>query len=176
MTAMLPLALLAPLSKQHARLYLRTCALGNLAFFPILFRSIESTFKIFSYVTHLAISVWMLERCLECSEVERPLPGLNIGSSLLRIAAREDCGQHTEFRTEISKMMRKESLLTTSDVMGMLIISVLSIFVEVIHPIAFKQVKNLEFLPLLVTSVICALGLIGCWIQTGILMLHSSNY
>jgi alpha-1,3-glucosyltransferase len=131
LTAMIPLTLLAPSCVELTRLYLRTCAIGLLGLFPLLFQSGELLLKFSSYVAFLALAVHLLEA------------------------------------------HQGASLLTTVDVVGMLVLGMVALFLEVIHPLLLHP--WMEALPLLLTSVVCAVGLIGCWLETGRLMMRTSK-
>lgn len=60
----------------------------------------------------------------------------------------------------------KRSVLSTVDYFSFAILASVLIFMEVIHPIIFMPSGRLEFLPLMMTSVICAIGLICCWSES----------
>mmetsp|Transcript_17233 Transcript_17233/g.25465 ORF Transcript_17233/g.25465 Transcript_17233/m.25465 type:complete len:490 (-) Transcript_17233:819-2288(-) len=59
------------------------------------------------------------------------------------------------------------------DWLGLAFVFVVVWFLEIFHPIAIFP--RMEFLPLLCTSITCALGLIVCWISAGNLMVLSST-
>jgi alpha-1,3-glucosyltransferase len=65
------------------------------------------------------------------------------------------------------------SLLTTLDYVGMTILCSVTLFLEVIHPLF--MFPWMEAFPLLLTSITCAIGLIGCWIQSGRLLYREAN-
>ena len=65
------------------------------------------------------------------------------------------------------------SLLTMVDYIGMIGIATVSLFLEVFHPLFLYP--WMEALPLLVTSMTCAVGLVLCWIQSGQLMLKETR-
>jgi alpha-1,3-glucosyltransferase len=73
----------------------------------------------------------------------------------------------------LEEMLGTTSLLTNLDFTGIIVLTCVVIFLEIIHPLALFP--RMEFLPLLITSTICAFGLFGCWIQTGRLMFRSSG-
>ncbi|KAL7454295.1 hypothetical protein ACHAWC_005933, partial [Mediolabrus comicus] len=64
----------------------------------------------------------------------------------------------------IPKMKGNEKLLTGFDYIAFVFMACLLIFMEVIHPIFFSP--KLEFLPLMATSVFCAVGLLYCWMES----------
>ena len=57
-------------------------------------------------------------------------------------------------------------ILTKTDLFCSVTLAALLLFMEIIHPIVFMPSGRLEFLPLMTTSVICALGLINCWVKS----------
>jgi len=54
-------------------------------------------------------------------------------------------------------------------------VMVLLYFTEILYPLLFKQHSRMQFLPLMMTSMLCASGLIGCWIQSGFIVSHASQ-
>mmetsp|Transcript_27435 Transcript_27435/g.33246 ORF Transcript_27435/g.33246 Transcript_27435/m.33246 type:complete len:605 (-) Transcript_27435:135-1949(-) len=153
MTAIIPLTLLSTTSRQHAQLYIRTCAIGHFGLFPLLFRPIELTFKVSSYVVHLCLSVFLLEYVFQDGDD---------GTT---------AKQFDDSETE-SNGSRNEStgLLTIWDKIGLGILALLLVFAEVIHPLYFQPRQKLEFLPLMMISVTCAIALVFCWVHSGVLM------
>ena len=61
---------------------------------------------------------------------------------------------------------RDRTLLTKMDLVSAVVLALLLLFMEVIHPIVFMPSGKLEFLPLMSTSVTCALGLGWCWMES----------
>ena len=133
MSAIIPLTLLATVSREHARLYLRTCAFGHFGMFPLLFRPTEMLFKICAYVMHFALSTLLLERFHDI---------------------RDQSGN-------------AETLRRKSDKFSLLVLLLVGLFAEVIHRLSFNPLGHLEFLPLMATSVVCAMGLVSCWVSSG---------
>jgi len=64
-------------------------------------------------------------------------------------------------------------LLTRMDYVGMMILFAVALFLEVLHPLFLYP--WMEALPLLLTSVVCAAGLILCWIQSGRLLFQDTS-
>jgi ALG6, ALG8 glycosyltransferase family len=58
------------------------------------------------------------------------------------------------------------SLLMSVDVVGMIVLGMVALFLQVIHPLLLYP--WMEALPLLLTSIVCAIGLVGCWLQSTI--------
>jgi len=58
-------------------------------------------------------------------------------------------------------------LLTKGDKVRLVLMALLLLFTEVIHPFVLGDRPEVEFLPLMLTSAFCAVGLFGCWIETG---------
>lgn len=67
---------------------------------------------------------------------------------------------------------RKDTLLTNIDMVTITVLSCVFIFMEIIHPVVFMPRGKLEFLPLMTTSVVCAIGLFCCWVQSGVQMMN----
>mmetsp|Transcript_16234 Transcript_16234/g.24722 ORF Transcript_16234/g.24722 Transcript_16234/m.24722 type:complete len:536 (+) Transcript_16234:241-1848(+) len=68
----------------------------------------------------------------------------------------------------------KESLFKLWDYFGLFVLCVVGIFMEVAHPLFFSH-GRMEFLPLLLTSIACAIGLVGCWLES-LFVTFSSTY
>ena len=69
----------------------------------------------------------------------------------------------------------KETLLTNIDMVSMTVLSVVFVFMELIHPVIFMPNGKLEFLPLMTTSVVCSFGLFYCWMQSAVQMFRCLN-
>jgi len=134
MTAIIPLTLLSTTSVKHARLYLLTCAVGHFGLFPLLYRRVETPFKLVSYLMHLVLSENLLGHYFDEG----------------RKAA--------------------QPILTRYDKIGFLLLMLVFLFAEVVHPILLKPHGKLEFLPLMIQSVVCALGLVYCWVYSWLLL------
>ena len=63
---------------------------------------------------------------------------------------------------------RGEPLVTMWDKIGLILMSVLLVFGEIVHRLT--QIEKLEFLPLMLVSIFCAVGLLSCWIEVGKMM------
>ena len=127
LTALIPLTLLVePGADYHNVLFWNVCLFGLLGILPLLFRPIELTLKLSSYVAYMGLASHLLQTPPE--------------------------------------WMKKVQYASV----GMIGIVVL---VLDILPIQGKW----EFLPLMVTSVTCALGLIGCWGMMAWLLIDSSR-
>ena len=66
----------------------------------------------------------------------------------------------------------KGVLLTHIDVVIIVVLSCVFVFMEIIHPLVFLPNGRLEFLPLMTTSVVCSIGLLFCWFQSGAHMIR----
>jgi len=144
MTAIIPMTLLAPTSRQNAQLYLRTCAFGHFGLLPLLYKRTELLYKTTSYIAHLSLAVFMLEHALNKPQNSSPI--------------------------SLHRDSNKNGLITFWDQMGLMLLSLLLLFSEGIHPILFQPKQKFEFLPLMMISVSCAVGLVGCWIHSLFLM------
>jgi cyanate permease len=124
MTAIIPLTILIQ-GESERRLYFRMNAFGLIGLFPLLFRPVELSFKVFSYMAFMGLI-------------------LNIHSGL-----------------NLSKI----------DVWMIGLLSVLILYTEFLHPLLIHP--HMEFLPLMCVSVFCALGLMGCWLDSGFQLFNS---
>lgn len=73
----------------------------------------------------------------------------------------------------LSENFNGKLLLTTVDYIGMIGIVAVSFFLEVFHPLFLYP--WMEALPLLITSIACASGLMLCWIQSWRLMMKETS-
>ncbi len=152
MTAIIPLTVLSVTSRENARLFLRISSVGHFGLMPLLYRSNELLMKVFLHGSYFLWSLYLLE-CVH---------GTN----------------HTfgDDKKDSKNSMSKNSssnLLTTWDKVGLGVMALLLVFVEVIHPLElFEPISKLEFLPLMMTSLWCALVLVVCWIHCGVIMIR----
>lgn len=133
LTAVIPLTLLAPQSKEKAQLFLRASSLGHFAILPLLYRPAELGLKTFAYITYMALSVWVL-KITSCNDDES-------GSA-----------------------NSPKKLTNVWDRIGLLVLLFVYVFMEALHPLLLSNMERLAFLPLLMTSISCAVGLIICWL------------
>jgi len=156
MTSIIPLTLLSTTSREDASLFLRTSTLGHFGLLPLLFRPAEAMLKFFICVAFLSLAVFLLEHCIaegeenkvaEVDTVTSKFPDGICGSNM--------CG-----------------LLRPMDKAGLVVLCCLFAYMEIIHPLFMRPKNAMEFLPLLATSVICAIGLVGCWLRSLVLMIR----
>lgn len=133
LTAVIPLTLLAPQSKEKAQLFLRASTLGHFGILPLLYRPAELGLKTLAYLTYMALSVWVL-KMTSCNDDES-------GSA-----------------------NTSKKLTNVWDRIGLLVLLFVYVFMEVLHPLFLSNAERLAFLPLLMTSISCAVGLIICWL------------
>lgn len=120
MTALIPLTLLVchiddedqAKGYSHSLLFWQMSLWGLLGLFPLLFRPVELTFKVISYITFMALAI--------------------------------------HFSKDRFGTIRK---------LCSVLVGIVILILEIL-PIQGKW----EFLPLMITSIVCALGLIACWI------------
>ena len=70
---------------------------------------------------------------------------------------------------------RKANLLQGCDQVGLAMMVFLVAYAEGFHTILFGA-DTLEFLPLMMISFFCAIGMVYCWIQSGIIMVKSLDF
>jgi alpha-1,3-glucosyltransferase len=70
---------------------------------------------------------------------------------------------------------RKANLLQRCDQVGLAVMVFLVAYAEGFHTILFGD-NTLEFLPLMMISFFCAIGMVYCWIQSGIIMVKSLDF
>ncbi len=117
LTALIPLTLLvepSPSGEYHNVLFWNVCLWGLLGLLPLLFRSIEFSLKLSTYVTYMGLASHLLQT---------------------------------------PPQWMKNVQYASIGIVGSVI------FILDILPIQGKW----EFLPLMVTSITCAVGLLGCW-------------
>jgi len=148
MTAIIPMTVLAVTSKENARLFLRLSSVGHFGLMPLLYRSNELLMKVCLHGSYFLWSLYLLE--------------------YVHGAHSKDMKNSTK-----DKDCSSPNLLTIWDKAGLGIMGILVVYVEVIHPLElFPQISKLEFLPLMMTSLWCAIILVGCWIHCGTIMLR----
>ena len=57
-----------------------------------------------------------------------------------------------------------KKLTNVWDRIGLLVLFFVYVFMEVLHPLLLSNMERFAFLPLLMTSISCAVGLIACWL------------
>ena len=130
----IPLTLLATHSREKAQLFLRASSLGHFGILPLLYRPVELGLKTCAYITYMALSVWVLKMMSSCKD--------------------ESSGS----------VNSSKKLTNVWDRIGLLVLLFVYVFMEVVHPLFLSNVERLAFLPLLMTSISCAVGLIACWL------------
>jgi alpha-1,3-glucosyltransferase len=75
---------------------------------------------------------------------------------------------YMSFCDVVLQQYEEQPLLTAIDKTGIFVVSGAALFLEVLHPLFVYPA--MEFLPLLLTSILCAIGLILCWVQSYRLM------
>ena len=145
MTAIIPMTLLATNDRAMARIYIRTCMFGLFGILPLLFRPEELLFKVTLYIG------WMCGTISVLDMIHFDVTSMNPPKSDIILPTTTPSAR---------------TLLTNVDLLSFVILACILIFMEVIHPIVFMPSGRMEFLPLLLTSVTCAIGLVGCWFES----------
>ncbi|CAM9120050.1 unnamed protein product [Discosporangium mesarthrocarpum] len=162
------LALLVLESRRAAKLYIRLCYIGGLALFPLLPGPELMCLKVLLLITYMVMANAILQSTFQTNggkkdedvDVATPRgksPPLTSPGKSLGILTGGD--PQVIFR-----------LFTQWDV-TFLSVGVITFLVgEVVYPLVFggKDAGPLPFLPLLVVSVQCALGVVWCWYQASV--------
>ena len=120
-------------------------ALGHFALFPLLTEVRETMTKLLLFVAHLALAHALL------------------GSVVIpRSAGRQSVAKRGAAKHEAVVT----SLLTWVDWLYLVAMATLFVFAELAHPVVLAPRGKLEFLPLMLTSVLCGSGLMLVWIET----------
>jgi len=141
LVALLPLGLVAPHGASEARLFLRLSALGIFALFPLFTHPRETPTKALLYLSFMRLA-WSLL----AEQPEQP----SVGD-----------GPKSKTRSPHKKQFIVPCALDWC-FMGTLV--AVFLFSEVVHPLFFQN--RYEFLPLMLTSVVCAAGVFLCWVES----------
>lgn len=138
---LMPILLATPLalrSSEDAAIFLLLSAAGHCSLFPLLFRPAETSVKVVLLLLHLVYAICALKK----------LHG-NGKHVLQHLGRAQMCGD----------------LLTSGEWLGMSILAVVQVYVELVHPF-LPAAKRLQFLPLMLTSVSCAVCILYAWIRS----------
>lgn len=142
--AIIPLTFMSTAGVPEARRYIRMSALGHFALFPLLTEARETMTKLLLFVAHLVLAHALLRR------VVMPRPA----------------GKQSVAKSGAPKRgAAATSLLTWFDWLYLAAMAALFVFAELVHPIVLVPRGKLEFLPLMLTSVLCGSGLMLLWIE-----------
>lgn len=164
MTAIIPMTLLAPCSRRAARLYVRMCTFGLFGLIPLLYRPEELLLKVELNIAWMCGTIFILDT--EDNEEMHYLENDDKNHCDLSLL-----GQGNQAR----KITKRSATLTKFDLISFVILGTVLLFMEVVHPIVFMPSGRMEFLPLMVTSVVCATGLAWCWLESYNQMRESSH-
>ena len=143
MTAIIPMTVLAFWNKECARLFLRLMSVGQFGLMPLLYQSTEFGVKVCLQGSFLWLAIWILE------------------------FVHLDKGGEKEKQDEDEK----GSLMRGRDRMGLGMMVGLLVYAEYFHTLIFRGLW--EFLPLMMISLFCAVGLVYCWVHCGIIMMRA---
>jgi len=143
MTAIVPMIFLSVTDKTSARLFLRMSTLGHFGLLPLLYKPTELLLKVFLHTCYLMLSITLLEKI-------HSIPRRNIGGE---------------------RESKCNGLLMIWDKIGLGIMVLILLYTESLHFFLLGY-DRMEFLPLLITSVFCAVGLFVCWIHCGMAMIY----
>lgn len=147
MTAIIPMTLLATTDCTMAHIYIRTCTFGIFGILPLLYQPDELLVKVTLYIGWLCMTIHTLD--------------------MIHFDNDNSFNHSTKRISDISSTMpltTRRTLLTNVDIISFILLACILLFMEIIHPLIFMTSGQMEFLPLLLTSVTCAIGLVGCWL------------
>mmetsp|Transcript_37740 Transcript_37740/g.108790 ORF Transcript_37740/g.108790 Transcript_37740/m.108790 type:complete len:567 (+) Transcript_37740:1-1701(+) len=135
LTAVVPLGLVCLDTALDAKIYLLVSWVGHYSLFPLLFEAREEPIKVIFFLLHVVASFWLLDR-------------------------------HHRLRQQEAKTQPVGVAFALPEKLYLAGLAPLYIFTNLLHPVLFKARDGsirLPFLPLLLTSVYCALGLAYAW-------------
>lgn len=145
MTAIIPMTLLATTDCTMAHIYIRTCTFGLFAILPLLYRPEELLVKVTLYIGWLCMTMHILD--------------------MIHFDNHSTKRTTTDVSTTTPPASRT-LLINNVDMLSFILLACILLFMEIIHPLIFMPSGRMEFLPLLLTSVFCAIGLVGCWFSS----------
>lgn len=163
MTAIVPMIFLSVTDRTSARLFLRMSTLGHFGLLPLLHKPTELLLKILLHSCYLVLSITLLEKIHHTKSLS--------SSGICSMLEEENIGSAPSCPLPVQSDLDTGPLLKTWDKIGLGMMAFILLYTESLHFVIFGHDK-MEFLPLLITSVFCAVGLIMCWFQCGLVMLH----
>lgn len=136
--AVVPMGLSCTDSVSDAKLYLLVAWIGHFSLFPLLFEAREEPYKVVFFAAHSLLAYV----CLDTYHRRRQ-----------RMAGRPPTGIH----------------FATGEKIYISGLGVIHMFVSFLHPRLFRRADGsviLPFLPLMVMSVYCAVGMVYTWVLT----------
>jgi alpha-1,3-glucosyltransferase len=158
MTAIIPMTLLATTDCTMAHVYIRTCTFGIFGILPLLYQPEELLVKVTLYIGWSCMTVCILE--------------------MIHLDNDDSIDHPTKRRSDKSTTttpLTRRTLLTNIDHVSFILLACILLFMEIIHPLIFMPTGRMEFLPLLLTSVTCAIGLVGCWLESYKQMMYAGS-
>jgi hypothetical protein len=174
----------------HQQLYLMAVTFGHLGLLPLLFRPTETAFKLSSYAAFLCLATVLLDYLSSSvsSNNNKHIMVVVVRTTTVKKEDNSSNDNITSTGTSMTRVVEKDndtprskspspspsrsarvwfrSLLYTA-------IGLLVCVTELLFPLFLKEhpTIRLEFLPLMLTSLTCAVGLLGCWIYSGLQLL-----
>jgi alpha-1,3-glucosyltransferase len=167
MTAIIPLSILSVTTKENARLFIRLSTLGHFGLLPLLYQPTELIMKVCLNASFFVLSLYLLE---SIHDDDSDIFGDNDDDNNSGNGRDTQRHPNTTIKTDDSN-----SLLTKWDKIGLCIMVLILLFVEFVHPLVFKPLDMLEFLPLMMISIWCATVFLICWIHCGMIMFRLSS-
>lgn len=167
MTAIVPMIFLSVTDKTSAKLFLRMSTLGHFGLLPLLYKPTELLLKVFLHSCYLMLSISLLEK-VHNAVVQSGSSSTMNGIASIPVSHPLQCSCST------NHSHKQKGLINTFDKIGLGVMALILFYTEFVHFMIFGH-DRMEFLPLLITSVFCAVGLIGCWIQCGKVMFNVTS-
>lgn len=181
MTALVPLSLLAPLNDSNARLFFRLSLVGTFGLFPLFSHVRELPTKCLLYLSFMRLVYVLLFKSYEDHEVNTNEVNETKNNDRSRGTVGGDVsggdvsgGGGVNWKQVSSTMVTKKLFLV--DFMFIYTITFIGMLCEVGFPLYFHNKHSdgeqgedvashkYEFLPLMIMSVSCALGVCFCWV------------
>jgi alpha-1,3-glucosyltransferase len=169
--AIIPLSLTATEDPFQAKCFLFLSITGNFSLFPLLFLPTETPIKILLWLFHSALSYALLQSFFkESSSRYLTFPSSNFSFVLLSVCLILLCRKKITLR-RCREVQIKFSFLEKLFLLGLLFVQ---IFSSVGHSLIFRE--KYAFLPLLLYSTYCAVGISYFWARYYFFVLFSASF
>ncbi|CAN8006608.1 unnamed protein product [Ixodes hexagonus] len=138
---LMPILLATPLalrSSEDATIFVLLSAAGHCSLFPLLFQPAETPIKGLLVLLHIVYAICALSKLH---------------------------GNGRDATRRLGRVQRCGDLLAPGEWLGMSVLALILVYAELVHPFT-PVAKRLQFLPLLLTSVSCAVCIVYAWIRS----------